>query len=112
MCMPSQISTFRFGAFMVPRVIRAQEVESRYRYYNQLVDKDVATSGGKGASKQHFDEEKMRLDLGRVGTLRKQVRQSEYFSVRSCCHEQLWTIVLMFGEGREARSSKAACVCA
>ena len=97
---------------MVPRVIRAQEVESRYRYYNQLVDKDVATSGGKGASKQHFDEEKMRLDLGRVGTLRKQVRQSEYFSVRSCCHEQLWTIVLMFGEGREARSSKAACVCA
>lgn len=51
-----------------------QEEESRYRHYNQLVDKDLATAGGKGAAKQQFDEEKMRLDLERVGIKRRQVR--------------------------------------
>lgn len=52
-----------------------QEEESRYRHYNKLVDKDLAAAtGGKPAAKQHLDDEKMVLDLDRVGTKRKQVR--------------------------------------
>eukprot|EP00903_Cladosiphon_okamuranus_P016193 g14943.t2 len=72
------------------RLLDLQEEESRYRHYNQLVDNDLATTGGKGAAKQQFDEEKMVLDLERVGTKRKQLVLKWAAQRKVCNIRQEW----------------------
>lgn len=59
-----------------------QEEQSRYRDYNKLLDADLVKRVAKGGSKQQFDEEKMRLDLERVGAERRQVWVETYIFSR------------------------------
>eukprot|EP00752_Nemacystus_decipiens_P006721 g6044.t1 len=72
------------------RLTDLEEEASRYRYYNQLVDQDVATAGGKCSAKPPFDEERMRLDLERVDTQRKQLVLKWAAQRRACAIREEW----------------------
>ncbi|CAM9710944.1 unnamed protein product [Scytosiphon promiscuus] len=68
------------------RLADLQEEESRYRYYNQLLDNELVKRVAKAGAKHQFDEESMRLDLERVGVKRRQQLVLKWEAHRTVCN--------------------------